>query len=233
MLRRSLLAAAWGAVLPAAGALCGCAGRPSGADTAAMTELVAASRRKLAMNDAGVESLKQKHKLSTELLAQPDLPEWHAQRETMALAIGDRTFDKAFDRVFDSMTVALSTLGSRVNNMERGSGYITASIPSLGPTRTAGLQRAALRHYAAAKGYPPSVLEKSADDTFDYDVESHGGVLMRHAAGLTLQLVRQGAGRTKVKLRFDNVYYPEFVAEYYRLVWTAVDKQMFLDQSLD
>ena len=58
-------------------------------------------------------------------------------------------------------------------------------------------------------------------------------MMMRHMAGMTLSLVRQGKVQTKVKLRFDNVYYPELVAEYYRLVWTAVDKQMFLDQSLD
>ena len=232
MRRRLFLAVLGTAALPGAIALAGCAGRPPGYDAAAMADLVAATQRRRGTTEPAIETLKAKQRLSGELLSQPDLPEWHAQRERMALGIGDRTFDKSFDRVFDSMTVALSTLGSRVNNMERGSGYITASIPSLGPTRTAALQHAAIRHYAAARGYPPSVLDKSGDDGLDYDVESHG-VWMRHMAGLTLQLVRQGAGRTKVKLRFDNVYYPELVAEYYRLVWTTVDKQMFLDQSLD
>ncbi|MEP7303557.1 MAG: hypothetical protein ABI699_18735, partial [Caldimonas sp.] len=129
---------------------------------------------------------------------------------------------------------ALSTLGSRVNNMERSSGYITASIPSLGPTRTALMHKAAIRQYATAKGYPASVLDRSAEnDLFQLDVEGSSSMMMRNMAGMTLSLVRQGKTRTKVKLRFDNVYYPELVAEYYKLVWTAVDKQMFLDQSLD
>jgi hypothetical protein len=52
-------------------------------------------------------------------------------------------------------------------------------------------------------------------------------------AGLTVSLVRQSARQTKVKLRFDNVHYPLLVDEYYKTVWAAIDKQMFLDQALD
>jgi hypothetical protein len=55
----------------------------------------------------------------------------------------------------------------------------------------------------------------------------------RQMAGLTLSMVKQGAETTKVKLRFDNVYYPGLVDEYYKVVWAAVDKQMFLDKGLD
>jgi hypothetical protein len=36
-----------------------------------------------------------------------------------------------------------------------------------------------------------------------------------------------------VKLRFDKVYYPVLIEEYYKIVWAAVDKQMFLDDGLD
>jgi hypothetical protein len=95
------------------------------------------------------------------------------------------------------------------------------------------MHKAALRQYATAKGYSASLLDRSADDRFELDVEGSSHMMMRSMAGLTLSLVRQGRTRTKVKLRFDNVYYPELVAEYYQLVWAAVDKQMFLDQSLD
>ena len=130
------------------------------------------------------------------------------------------------------MTVALATLGSRVNNMERSSGYLSASIPGLGPTRTAAMHKTALRQYAAARGYPASIFDRS-DEHFDLDIESTSHMMTRGMAGMTLSLVRQGKKRTKVKLRFDNVFYPELVAEYYKVVWSAVDKQMFLDQSLD
>jgi len=169
-----------------------------------------------------------KQQFQQEMMKNPDLPAWHAQREKMAMAIGDRVFDKEFDRVFDSMITTLATLGCRVNNMERVSGYITASIPQLPPEQREGLRKEALAQYAQAKGYPPSVLQKGQ---FDFDI---GAMMERQGgAGLTLSMVKQGARRTKVKLRFDGIYYPRQVEELYKKVWAEVDKQMFLDKALD
>lgn len=200
-------------------------GRGGGVDMAEMFK-----GQRAAMPD--MDSMAAKSKLMQDMMNNPDLPAWHAQREKMALAIGDRTFDKRFERVFDSMTVALATLGSRVNNMERVSGYITASLPPLAPEKADAMQRDGLRQYAAAKGYPASAADKS-ESAFDFDVGGSNSLMTRSMAGLTLSLVRQGSRQTKVKLRFDNLYYPALVAEYYQTVWAAVDKQMFLDQSLD
>lgn len=179
-----------------------------------------------------MDSMLAQQRLMQELMDSPDLPAWHAQREKMALAVGDRTFHRGFDRVFDSMTIALATLGSRVNNMERASGYITASIPDLGPATTQALQREGLRQYAQVKGYPPGIVDRKGEG-FELDVGATSSALARGMAGLTLTLTRQGPGQTKVKLRFDNVYYPALVNEYYKAVWAAVDKQMFLDNALD
>jgi hypothetical protein len=169
--------------------------------------------------------------LQQEMMANPDLAAWHEQREKMALALGDRQFDKGFERVFDSMTVALATLGCRVQNMERVSGYITASIPELPPSQLDTLHKDAQRQYAVAKGYPASIVEKS-DSPYDMDMD-FSSMMNRQMAGLTLSMVKQGPEATKVKLRFDNVYYPGLVDEYYKIVWAAVDKQMFLDKGLD
>ena len=178
-----------------------------------------------------IQDMMGKQKLSMEMMSSPDLPTWHAQREKMALAIGDRSFQRPFARVFDSLTVALATLGSRVQNMERASGYITGSIPQLEPTRAAAMQEAGMRQYAVAKGYPPSIFDKkNSGGMMDIDF---GGMMERGMAGFTISLVRQGAKDTKAKLRFDNVYYPDLVAEYYKVIWAAVDKQMFLDAALD
>jgi hypothetical protein len=173
-----------------------------------------------------------KQQLMQDLMNNPDLPAWHEQREKMALAVGDRVFDKGFDRVFDSMITALATLGCRVTNMERTSHYITASIPQLPPDEEAALRSEGLAQYVQAKGYPPSVLKKQSP----YDIDPTLGQSMMNrmgGSGLTLSMVQQGPNQTKVKLRFDNVFYPHKVEVLYTTVWVAVDKQMFLDKSLD
>lgn len=174
-----------------------------------------------------------KSQLMQDLMNNPDLPSWHEQRQKLTLAVGDRVFDKSFDQVFEGMIVALATLGSRVNNMDRTSGYITASIPDLGPDRTQALHHEALSEYAQVKGYPPSVLQKQGPYD-NMDVTMGQNMMARMGgSGLTLTMVRQGPQQTKVKLRFDNVYFPKTSQELYRFVWVAVDKQMFLDKSLD
>jgi hypothetical protein len=167
-------------------------------------------------------------RLMQDMQTDPDLPAWHDQREKMALAIGDRVFDKSFDRTFDSMIIALANLGCRVNNMERISGYITSSLPELPPELSEQLKKQALSEYARAKGYPPSVL----DSRSPINVNMAGAMAEKMTAGVTLTMTRQGNEQTKVKLRFNNVYYPRTVEELYKRVWDAVDKQIFLDRTV-
>ena len=174
-----------------------------------------------------------KMSFSQEIMKNPDLAEWYSQREKMALAVGDRVFDKGFERVFESMITALASLGCRVNNIERNSGYITASLPQLSPDQQASLKNEARAQYAQIKGYPPSVLQKGGPMGIDMDMDMSGMMERGGGAGLTLSMVKQGTRQTKVKLRFDGIYYPRQVDELYRKVWAEVDKQMFLDKALD
>jgi uncharacterized protein YceK len=184
-------------------------------------------------NNDMMASMTGKMNFSQEVMKNPDLPAWHAQREKMALAIGDRVFDKGFDRVFDSMITALATLGCRVNNMERVSGYLTATIPQLPPDQQQALHQEALAQYAQIKGYPPSVLNKEGPMGMNMDMDFSAMMERGGGAGLTLSMVKQAARQTKVKLRFDGAYYPRRVDELYKKVWAEVDKQMFLDKALD
>ena len=170
-----------------------------------------------------------RQKLMSEMQTDPDLPAWHDQREKMALAIGDRVFDKSFDRTFDAMIIALANLGCRVNNMERVSGYITSSLPELPPEQAEQLKKEALAEYAQAKGYPPSVLDEK-NNLFPVTLPS--AMTEKMTAGVTLTMTKQGTDKTKVKLRFNNVYYPRTVEELYKRVWDAVDKQIFLDKTI-
>lgn len=215
-------------VVVVAAIVSGCAGRGTFGTQPNPMEAMMAQQN--AGNDM-MGTMMAKQQFSQEMMKNPDLPAWHAQREKMALAVGDRVFDKGFDRVFDSMITTLATLGCRVNNMERVSGYITASIPQLPPEQQEGLRKEALAQYAQAKGYPPSVLQKQGPYDMDFDF----GAMMERGggAGLTLSMVKQGARQTKVKLRFDGTYYPRQVEELYKKVWAEVDKQMFLDKALD
>ena len=206
--------------------LAGCATRGMGG--ADMNELMRdAARQQRQMTD-NMDVMMAKQQLMQDMMSNPDLPAWHDQREKMALSLGDRQFDKEFDRVFDSMITALASLGCRVQNMERVSGYITASIPELPPEQLQSLYKDGTRQYAVAKGYSADVVDRKTQ--FDVDPNMMMG---RAMSGLTLSMVRQGPELTKVKLRFDNVYYPVLVEQYYSVVWRAVDKQVFLDKALD
>jgi hypothetical protein len=229
----------WVASVALAGAvLAGCASRSP--------DIAELMRQQQDMAAAGMGSMLEKQRLMQDVMKNPDTADWHDQRQKIVMAQGDRVIDKGFNRVFDSMTVALATLECKVHNMERASGYISASLPALPPDQRDGLRQEALRAYAAGKGYSPGLLDKrarpagqrrsvAADMNFDdiIDIESTIGLMGQHLGGVTLSLVRQGERQTKVKLRFDNVYYPREVQEYYRMVWAAVDRQIFLDQALD
>lgn len=189
--------------------------------------------------NADMETMMQKMRLMQELNASPDLPAWHAQREKMAMAVGDRVIDKSFDRAFDSMIVALGNLGCRVNNMERVSGYITSSLPQLPPEQQDALHRQAVAQYAEARGYPPSVVGNlnagSGLGGIAEQMLNPAGIskaMERTGAGLTLTMTRVGPTQTRVKIRFDNVYDPLTIQELYKKVWDALDKQIFLDKSV-
>jgi len=174
------------------------------------------------------QTMMERQRFLQDMQAAPDLPAWQQQREKMALAVGDRIVDKSFDRTFDSMIIALANIGCRVNNMERTSGYITSSLPELPPEQKEQLNKEAMAQYAQIKGYSPAVL----DDKSGFNFALPGAMAEKMTAGITLTITRQGPDQTKVKLRFNNVYYPPEIDALYKRVWEAVDKQIFLDKSL-
>lgn len=221
----------WGALLAAGAAVLvsgcggpmGIGGPPAGGS---------ATRSQPQFETPDINRMMAKQQIIQEVMNNPDTPAWHEQREKLAMAIGDRVFDKDFNRVFDSMTVAIAGLGSRVQNMERQSGYIAASAPSLPPARQQALAHEGMQDYVRQKGWDPTILEKKGQ--YDpIDVDSIAGMQGRYVAGMTVSMVRQTPTQTKVKIRFDNIYYPRLVEEYYKLVWATVDKQIFLDKGLD
>lgn len=177
-----------------------------------------------------MDRMEKKQSLMQELMSDPQLPAWHSEREKITQAMGDRIFDKDFERVFDSLTIALATLEANVNNMERQSGYITSAVPRLSPERASQLSEQSMRAYASAKGYDPSLLDKQGP--YEVDLESMTSFSRMNQA-MTISLVRQSPTQTKVKIRFSNINYPPELVELYKTVWPAIDKQIFLDRSVD
>ena len=177
-----------------------------------------------------MDRMEKKQELMQKLMSDPQVPAWYTEREKITLAMGDRVFDMDFDRVFDSLTVALASMEANVNNMERQSGYITSAVPRLSPERAEQLRRASMVDYCKANGYDPKLLDK--EGAYEIDLDSMTAFSRMNQA-MTISLVRQSATQTKVKIRFANVNYPAELQEYYKVVWPAVDKQIFLDRNVD
>ena len=177
-----------------------------------------------------MDRMEKKQDLMQKMMADPQVPGWYEQRERLAMAMGDKVFDKPFDRVFDSLTIALASMEANVNNMERQSGYITAAVPRLNPERAAQLRKAQQIEVCQHLGYDPSLLEKQGP--YEIDLDSMSG-MERMGQAMTISLVKQSPTQTKVKIRFSNVDYPAEVQELYKTVWPAVDKQIFLDKNVD
>lgn len=178
-----------------------------------------------------MDRMQQKSDLMQKMMGDPQVPAWYQEREKITLAMGDRVFDKDFERVFDSLTVALASLEANVNNMERTSGYITAAIPRLNPERAEQLRKQAMREFAKHHGYDPKLVDEKKGP-YDIDLDSMSG-MQRIGQAMTISLVKQSPTQTKVKIRFANVNYPAELTEYYKVVWPAIDKQIFLDKNVD
>lgn len=186
-----------------------------------------------------IELMQKRSSLSLQFDSNPDTDAWHEHRQKIAQAMGDRVFDKDFARVFDSLVLAVSAMELKVINMERQSGYIAAGGISLSPTESKATHREAVIDWLRQNGFDPSILDQpfrnpmfknNARTNFDF-----GGMMSKFdkmQRGLTFQLVKMAKSQTKVKLRFSDVYYPMEVETYYKLVWQAVDKQIFIDQNM-
>lgn len=169
--------------------------------------------------------------LMQHLMKEPDVAEWYDQREGVTQATGDRVFDKSFSRVFDSLTVAVASMGMTVDNMERESGYMVAHGQILPPAQSKQLRSEELRAWCVAKGYNPSLLEQRGKYNIDPDMAS--GMMQQFGTTLTISLVKQSENQTKVKLRFNGIYYPKKLEECYKIVWPKLDKQIFIDKEID
>lgn len=209
----------------------------------AVTAIQAASgvmgMKKASDIDSDQAAFAERQKITMRFNANPDTDVWHEHRQKTAAALGDRVFDQDFPRVFDSLVLALSELELKVGNMERQSGYIAAAGISLPPTEAKAMRRESVTEWCKLSGFDPAVLDRRLKTnemqrmSEMVDIDGMMAKYEKMAKTLTFQLVKLGDGKTRVKLRFADVAYPPEVETYYKLVWQAVDKQIFVDRSID
>lgn len=178
-----------------------------------------------------------KNRIWSAYFRNPDADAWYSERQQIVDAIGQRDYDNvSFDRVFDSVVLALGSLEVPVVNMERQSGYLLAEGLRLSPSESQQYRHERIRAWATVSGYDAQVLDVELKTIgrgwgINYDVaENEFGKVQKT---LTLQLVRLAPDRTRVKARFSNVLYPKELSDYYERIWSAVDKQIFIDDNLD
>jgi hypothetical protein len=200
-------------------------------------ERVAAAKEREAKQDS--ELMGQRMNITTRFANNPDTDAWKEQRAKISQAAGERVFSKDCSLVFDSLLVAVSSLELQVNNMERQSGYITASGISLSPTEAQALRRQAINDWCAQNKLDPSVLDRQFHSsmlngmTETTDVGNMMAKSDKRHRAVTFRIENLGEHRTRVTLRFSEVYYPEELEAYYKLVWKSVDKEIFIDQALN
>jgi len=181
----------------------------------------------------------ERQKITNKFNNNPDTDAWHDGRQKIAASMGDREFDQDFARVFDSLTLAVADLELKIANMERQSGYIAASGMTLPPSDARGMRREAVNDWCTQNGFDASVLDRPFKTRMGAqmgEMLDFSGMMAKYEKmqkGLTFQLVKLGEGRTRVKLRFSDVYYPSEVETYYKLIWQAVDKQIFVDGTIE
>jgi len=177
-----------------------------------------------------ISRIQEQSRLMQQLGTSPDLPTWQNNRESVVQSLGDRVIDQPFDRVFNSIVTALGSLELSVQNMERVSMYIVATGIPIPTGEKMELQKKELVEYCRFYGYDPRIVEIQKGD---YINPAMGSTMTNSKPTLTFSLVKQKENRTKVKIRASNIYYPPTLEEIYKVVWKEIDKQIFMDKSLD
>jgi hypothetical protein len=205
----------------------------SGTIVASHESAVAKAKARDAQHDS--ELMQQRMKIITGFATNPDTDTWKEQRSKISQAAGERVFTKDYSLVFDSLLAAVSSMELQVKNMERQSGYISASGVSLAPTESKVLRRQAINDWCVQNRCDSSVLDRhfhssSMDSITDGNMMARSDRLLR---ALTFRIENLGEHRTRVTLRFAEVYYPEELDAYYKLVWKSVDNQISIDRAIN
>ena len=120
---------------------------------------------------------------------------------------------------------------------------VSRTLTALPPSEERATQRQALNDWCKLRGIDSSIFDKEFHDpktkavTESVNKSYLSGITGFDGSGrkktMTFQLVKMGESQTKVKLHFSGVLYPPELEAYYKMIWRAVDKQIFVDKNIE
>lgn len=165
---------------------------------------------------------------------------WREERERDTKAMGTREFVAPYGRVFDSTISALGSMELMIETLDRSSGLIVANGFSLAPEEYRAITRRTKRDWASRKGYNVAALDKGKMpilgkyDSEDYfDLDAIGNHAKKAFKSCTLRITPLDDERCRVESTFANVLYPEEHRRYYEILWNQIDKQLFVDRTIE
>lgn len=153
---------------------------------------------------------------------------WGEKNKQQNLALGEKKYTGDYNKIFSAVIIAMSDSGFSVKNMERTSGYILSE---------------GLNPLSADKGYQFSVQMTDELNKIS-GIKRWNPTPGNFSLSVTMNLLDIKDGQVKIKMRIstlsvkqaDTVYtslYPSMLAEIYKVVWSNIERQIFLDKNLD
>ena len=154
--------------------------------------------------------------------------QWSIENKKQNTALGEKVYDKDPKTVISAIITGVSSTGLTIRNIDRESGFVLAEGPapvSVEKETEFGEEVVRkLRRVAPSRGWRATIGTAVHSCTFN--------------------VLKTGDNKTKVKLRISSVsvkgaggvyhgIYPPMLVEEFRVVWEGLEKQLFLDESLD
>jgi hypothetical protein len=155
--------------------------------------------------------------------------EWSIKNRQQHLAHGEKVFDKPKDEVFSSIVTAFADLGYTVKNMERESGYILGEGDMAVPmTERQKLAQDMCDELNRIDKRPPPWKPKVGNTTY-----AISATVMALSPQKTKVKLRIGSTEVRGAAAVNSGTFPPLLDAHYAAIWRGIDRQIFLDQSLD
>lgn len=153
--------------------------------------------------------------------------QWKQDNERLANSLGERMFEKDRGLVFSAILVACANSGLPVKNTDRESGYVLAEGPLPLPADEAmRFAKQCAEDLTRAAGGSWQALPNNAFYSVTVTVA-------KIAPAKTRVRLRIAARTTQQAANISNDIYPPIAEELYKMLWSRIEKEIFLQENLD